>query len=315
MMPDRTDNYQLIIDLVNELSGQKNTITLPRIYLKIAGDVVAGLFLSQCVWWSDKSDCEDGWFWKANKEWKEEIGLSYAQVKRATAKLVEMGILKTKLKKVKGAPTTHYYVDMDRLINLIFDFLEIRQNGRVENQESSKSKDFQESEKSLTPLTPPSTDSTLTDNSSQEKPTNDLPLALDGHQRAVDQANGGQAIDPVMEVAIHIRWLCVGPGVPLPAGNGCKPYLKAARALLEDTNRGDWQGVCYAIDDWSENPPEEDVWRRDRTKEPHYALKHIAAHYFRLQKEPEPDLAPSPTPPPAPDPLARLWKAAQAYLA
>ena len=168
-MTDKPSNFDIIAELIKETSGQGNIISLPRIYLKIAGDVVVGLFLSQCVWYSDKGGSHDGWFYKSNKEWQEEIGLSYAQIKRATAKLEEMGILHTKLKKAKGAPTTHYYMDMNRLTRLIFDFLEIRQNGGVENQQSLKSKDFQESEKTLTALTPASTGTTLTERGAAEK--------------------------------------------------------------------------------------------------------------------------------------------------
>ena len=118
----------------------------------------------------------------------------------------------------------------------------------------------------------------------EQNPFDELPVAIDGHQRAVDQASGGTAIDPVERVAEHLRWLCVGPGVSLPtAPGGRKPYLKAARALLEKTNAGDWRGVCFAVDDWSEHPPKEDEWRRERTKEPGFSLDHITAHYWTLK--------------------------------
>ena len=140
------------------------------------------------------------------------------------------------------------------------------------------------------------------------------PPALDGQQRAVDQASGGTAIDPVQEVAKHLRWLCSGQGVPLPSSAaGKKPYLKAARALLEKTDPADWQGVCFAVDDWGEHPPQADEWRRDRTKEPGFSLDHIAAHYWKIRNRPEPEefvLITKDTP----DPLAAWWRDQQPLL-
>jgi hypothetical protein len=109
-----------------------------------------------------------------------------------------------------------------------------------------------------------------------------LPRAVDSHQRRVDEANGGNALDPVLEVARHLRYGCAGaPGVPLPtATRARKTYLDAGRQLLENTDANDWHAVCAAIDGWFESPPAEDVWRRERTKDPHFALAQLAAYYW-----------------------------------
>jgi hypothetical protein len=308
-MPDRTSNYQIAIDLIKEVSGQKNTITLPRIFLKIGGDVVVGLFLSQCVWYSDKGGSGDGWFFKSNKEWKEEIGLSYAQVKRATARLEEMGVLRTKLKKAKGAPTTHYYLDMDALAKAILDFLENQQSEGVENQKSQKTKDFSESEETITTLTPTSTETTLIDTPSDASllpespdPLATLPPAFDRHQAAVDAASGGKAADPITEIIKHLRWLCAGRDAGMPGKKEFRSYEKAARQLLEEKiNTEDWRGVCQAIDDWSENPPKADVWKRDRTHDPHSALDCITDHYWRrVRPASKEEFVPVEAPPRAP---------------
>ena len=156
-MSTNRSNYQIVIDLIKEISGQNGVLSIPRIFIKLTGDITVAMFLSQCVWWSDKSSRKDGGFWKSAKEWKEELELSYAQVKRATGKLEEMGILSTKVKRAKGAPTTHYYLNMEILVNLIFDFLENRESRKSENSkmdfEESRKSDFQESRKSLTALT------------------------------------------------------------------------------------------------------------------------------------------------------------------
>lgn len=134
-------NYQNFINLVREMSGQKNTMTIPRIYIKIAGDITAGVFLSQLVWYSDKGTRKDGWFWKSNKEWKEEIELSYAQVKRCARDLEARGFIETKIMRAKGAPTTHYKVDMDKIIMAMIELVSTATPilEKVENQGSQKS--------------------------------------------------------------------------------------------------------------------------------------------------------------------------------
>lgn len=115
-------------------------------------------------------------------------------------------------------------------------------------------------------------------------PLEGVPQATDGHQQAIDIANGANGSDPVEEIIKHLRWLCVGRDTAMPKGSELGSYRKAAKALLnEKINTNDWQGVCFAIDDWKENPPEEDIWQRDRIRNPHKALDCIATHYWRLK--------------------------------
>ena len=113
-----------------------------------------------------------------------------------------------------------------------------------------------------------------------ENPAADLPLGIDGQQRAVDKANGSKMLDPVEEVVKHLWWLCMGREAHVPGKKALAEYTKAARSLLEKTDAQDWRGVCVAVDGWSENPPEDDRWRRERTKEPGFAIGHLTAYYW-----------------------------------
>jgi len=154
--------HQTIIDLVKEISGQKNTLTLPRIFIKIAGDTLAGVFLSEVVWNSDKSARSDGFFWKKAEDWQDELELSYAQVKRLATKLEDAGLIETKLMRAFGAPTMHYRPIMDAITKAILDFLENRQDensteSKMDSAESEESIDFRESEESITTLSTPTT--------------------------------------------------------------------------------------------------------------------------------------------------------------
>lgn len=136
-------NQTYIISLIKSMSGQANILTIPRIYIDITdGDHLAALFLSQCIYWSDKGAKE--WFYKSDREWEDELGLSHSQVSRIRKKLDP--IIKTQVKRANGAPTTHYMVDFRILTNLINEKLT---NGLITNSLM----DIEESDKSLTDST------------------------------------------------------------------------------------------------------------------------------------------------------------------
>ncbi len=56
------------------------------------GNPLAGIFLSQLVYWHDKTDCELG-VYKTSDEWQKETGLTYSHQKTARKLLKELGIL------------------------------------------------------------------------------------------------------------------------------------------------------------------------------------------------------------------------------
>ena len=95
----------------------KDTVDFKKVYVDIADDLVAGLLLSQIVYWSlpDKEGksklrvFKQGQYWiaKAHKEWYEEIRISKGQAKLALTKLFGKGLVITGKWKFNGAPTTH----------------------------------------------------------------------------------------------------------------------------------------------------------------------------------------------------------------
>jgi hypothetical protein len=130
-----SNNYQTIIDLTEQLSGQKQWST--QIYITITGDPLRGLFLDRIVWWSDKGDREDGFFWKKASEWKTESGLSYAQVTRLGKELENAGFISLMKTNANGAPTIHYRANMTFILDQIAKQFPILDS--VEIQDSSKS--------------------------------------------------------------------------------------------------------------------------------------------------------------------------------
>ncbi len=140
-------------DVVQAMSGHKNVIVIPVPYLEFfKGDQQAhalAAILNQLVFWSGvASSAEGGWFYKSHEDLADEIkGLSgEEQSRRLVDKLRKKyfpGIIETKTKKVNGTPVTHYRLDGDALISMIFPAISETskmRNGNVEIDESNRRK-------------------------------------------------------------------------------------------------------------------------------------------------------------------------------
>ncbi|MGO2307068.1 MAG: replication protein 15 [Providencia sp.] len=142
-----------IFDVVQAMSGHKNVIVIPVPYLEFfKGDQQAhalAAVLNQLVFWSGiSSSASEGWFYKSHEELADEIkGISgEEQARRLVDKLRKKyfpGIIETKTKKVNGTPVTHYKLDGNALIAMIFPAIsetsKVR-NGNVESNESNRRK-------------------------------------------------------------------------------------------------------------------------------------------------------------------------------
>lgn len=160
-------NQKQVVALLSEMSGQANVLTIPRFYLSLLdGDTTTALLLNQIVYWSDRSNCTDGFFYKSYAEWERETSLSQYQVTRAVNKLKKLGVLETKLKKANGAPTVHYKLNFDLLTEAIvnkLDYQETQQRiiKKLNNPLSRNSTiHYQETQQSLTETTTETTTET-----------------------------------------------------------------------------------------------------------------------------------------------------------
>lgn len=96
----------------------KRPIAFHPIFSQITGSVLAGLFLSQCYYWTNKT-VESGWFYKTHKEFTDETTLSKKEQATARKLLVKMDLIEEKL---KGLPAKNYYrVKVDNLVETIKD--------------------------------------------------------------------------------------------------------------------------------------------------------------------------------------------------
>ncbi|PEY32691.1 hypothetical protein CN354_20635 [Bacillus cereus] len=147
-------NYKAIRTLISQISGQENILVVPKIFIKLTGDLTTATLLNQIVFYSDKSKRTDGYFYKSYKEWEEEICLTKRQVSYSAEKLKGMELIETKTMKANGAPTVHYKLDYDKLLNLIVTKCNdgLSQNVTIESNKMSQSMDSNKMSLSITEI-------------------------------------------------------------------------------------------------------------------------------------------------------------------
>jgi len=113
-------------------AASRDTIDFKKIYVDMADDLVAGLLLSQVVYWflpdrngnlklrvrrREKNEQgqpvgkEHYWLAKKDGAWWDEIRVSAKQARRARKILEQKGIIVTRLYKFAGTPTTHIRIN------------------------------------------------------------------------------------------------------------------------------------------------------------------------------------------------------------
>ena len=137
------DNRETVANLITLYSGQNRVVTIPSLYLELLGDYNTAIMLNQLIYWSDRSNRTDGFFFKSYKEWESEVYLSQYQVKKSIDKLKKLDLVETKLKKSYGVPTLHYKVDMEEISKWIIKKLDNRISRNLIN-------DYEETSYSLT---------------------------------------------------------------------------------------------------------------------------------------------------------------------
>lgn len=142
------DFRQQILDTVTTFTGQNNVITINVIFVDFLGDLESALMLSQILYWSDRTKSKDGYFYKSDNDWSEEIKLSKYSIRKARNKLENLKIIETKVKKAEGNPTVHYRLNKNHFAETFISFLRNQKNRNTNTEEQKV-----ESENSLTEIT------------------------------------------------------------------------------------------------------------------------------------------------------------------
>lgn len=80
-------------------------IAYHRAFVPLAG-VTGAVFLSQSIYWTQRTSDPDGWFYKTRDEWTEETGLTRREQEIIRKRLVKKGVLEEEL---RGVPARIYY--------------------------------------------------------------------------------------------------------------------------------------------------------------------------------------------------------------
>lgn len=110
-------------EIISLFSGQASVVTTPKLYIMLTGNHSLAIILNQCVYWSNKSKNDDGWFYKEYKEWFDEIHIPERTLRRRFDRLEQMGWITTKVKKIKGTNTKHIFPNMGNIIESISTML------------------------------------------------------------------------------------------------------------------------------------------------------------------------------------------------
>jgi hypothetical protein len=81
-------NYDAVRELISSFPGEHKALGVPMELCRFMGSLEGGVFLSQLIFWSDKSKRKDGWFYKKHEEWQTETMLSQYKVNKYTEQLV-----------------------------------------------------------------------------------------------------------------------------------------------------------------------------------------------------------------------------------
>lgn len=111
--------------------ASKDTIDFKKVYVDMAhGDIIAGLLLSQIVYWHLPSRVSNRtrlrvrkddhlWLAKGRDDWYEECRITSRQFDRASKILVEAGLIEKKLFKFNGSPTVHVRILQDPFLEAL----------------------------------------------------------------------------------------------------------------------------------------------------------------------------------------------------
>ena len=81
-------------------------IAFHRAFIELGVGVTGALLLSQALYWSKRTKHADKWFYKTQKEWTEETGMSRREIDTARKKLRQLNILE---EKKQGVPCKVFY--------------------------------------------------------------------------------------------------------------------------------------------------------------------------------------------------------------
>jgi hypothetical protein len=110
-------------------------IAYHRIFAQIGGGPLEGIFLSQAIYWTQRTKNPDKWFYKTQADWFLETNLTRRHQETARRNLRTSGILKEEL---RGIPAQLFFrIDLDQVQKLICNLLDGKQSVQTSVAESA----------------------------------------------------------------------------------------------------------------------------------------------------------------------------------
>lgn len=81
-------------------------IAFQRSFVSLGVGITGALMLSQAIYWSNRTDDAEGWFYKTMEDWEVETGMTRSEQESARKKLVKCGVLQ---EMKKGVPCRLYF--------------------------------------------------------------------------------------------------------------------------------------------------------------------------------------------------------------
>lgn len=126
-------NHEKLINFCKENNKAAKILGVPTDLIKLMKSIdkkcgiEEAVFLSQIIYWSDRSKRDDGYFYKSDKEWEIELGLSRYKLDRMREIFCKLGFIKIKKVKANGAPTRHYRVNIKKIQNDLSLFYQLEE--------------------------------------------------------------------------------------------------------------------------------------------------------------------------------------------
>jgi hypothetical protein len=126
-------------DYTNLLSLLDRPIAFHRVFVTVTGSVLAGLMLSQGVYWHPRGSASDNWFYKTQAEWEKETGMSRYEQEGARKKLRQVKSPDDEPiweEELRGVPAKMYYrVNVNALFGCIIQYGEFPHTSMQETSE------------------------------------------------------------------------------------------------------------------------------------------------------------------------------------
>lgn len=104
-----------VLLFMNLIKVLDRPIAFQRVFVEFTKSITGALLLSQAVYWQNRTESEDGWWWKTQEEWEKETGMSRRELESARKSCGK--VLKFER---RGIPAKGYYkIDVEELAKAV----------------------------------------------------------------------------------------------------------------------------------------------------------------------------------------------------